>query len=81
MKLIIAIIKPFKLNEVRQALTGLGVSGILRAMVSPIGLAVTGAVAVIGGETTRPVMSREHREPAPGYGLMPSLASAVSTSA
>jgi len=28
MKLIIAIIKPFKLDEVRQALTGLGVSGM-----------------------------------------------------
>lgn len=28
MKLIIAIIKPFKLDEVRQALTGLGVTGM-----------------------------------------------------
>ncbi len=28
MKLIIAIIKPFKLDEVRQALTGLGISGM-----------------------------------------------------
>lgn len=28
MKLIIAIIKPFRLDEVRQALTGLGVSGM-----------------------------------------------------
>jgi nitrogen regulatory protein P-II 2 len=28
MKLIIAIIKPFKLDEVRQALSGLGVSGM-----------------------------------------------------
>src|SRR5262249_11518053 len=28
MKLIIAIIKPFKLDEVRQALTGLGVNGM-----------------------------------------------------
>ncbi len=28
MKLIIAIIKPFKLDEVRKALTGLGVSGM-----------------------------------------------------
>jgi len=28
MKLIIAIIKPFKLDEVRQSLTGLGVSGM-----------------------------------------------------
>ena len=28
MKLIIAIIKPFKLDEVRRALTGLGVSGM-----------------------------------------------------
>jgi len=28
MKLIIAIIKPFKLDEARQALTGLGVSGM-----------------------------------------------------
>jgi nitrogen regulatory protein P-II 2 len=28
LKLIIAIIKPFKLDEVRQALTGLGVSGM-----------------------------------------------------
>jgi nitrogen regulatory protein P-II 2 len=28
MKLIIAIIKPFKLDEVRQTLTGLGVSGM-----------------------------------------------------
>jgi nitrogen regulatory protein P-II 2 len=28
MKLIIAIIKPFKLNDVREALTGLGISGM-----------------------------------------------------
>ena len=28
MKLVIAIIKPFKLDEVREALTGLGVSGM-----------------------------------------------------
>jgi nitrogen regulatory protein P-II 2 len=28
MKLIVAIIKPFKLDEVRQALTGIGVSGM-----------------------------------------------------
>ncbi len=28
MKLIIAIIKPFKLDEVRQALTGLGINGM-----------------------------------------------------
>jgi nitrogen regulatory protein P-II 2 len=28
MKLIIAIIKPFKLDEVRQALTGIGISGM-----------------------------------------------------
>jgi nitrogen regulatory protein P-II 2 len=28
MKLIIAIIKPFKLNDVRDALTGLGISGM-----------------------------------------------------
>ncbi|WP_264211343.1 P-II family nitrogen regulator [Leisingera thetidis] len=29
MKMIIAAIKPFKLDEVRQALTGLGVSGLM----------------------------------------------------
>ena len=28
MKLVVAIIKPFKLDEVRQALTGIGVSGM-----------------------------------------------------
>ena len=28
MKLVVAIIKPFKLDEVRQALTGLGVHGM-----------------------------------------------------
>jgi nitrogen regulatory protein P-II 2 len=28
MKLVVAIIKPFKLDEVRQALTGIGVSGL-----------------------------------------------------
>src|SRR5215472_12278057 len=37
MKLIIAVIKPFKLDEVRKALTGLGVSGMTVAEVKGYG--------------------------------------------
>ncbi|EBA14843.1 nitrogen regulatory protein P-II (GlnB, GlnK) [Roseobacter sp. SK209-2-6] len=37
MKLIIAAIKPFKLEEVRQALTGLGVSGLMVTEVKGFG--------------------------------------------
>ncbi|MEM6357016.1 MAG: P-II family nitrogen regulator, partial [Pseudomonadota bacterium] len=29
MKLVIAVIKPFKLEEVREALTGIGVQGLM----------------------------------------------------
>ena len=37
MRLIIAIIKPFKLDEVREALTGLGVSGLTVSEVKGFG--------------------------------------------
>ncbi len=37
MKLIIAVIKPFKLDEVRQALTGVGVQGLMVSEVKGYG--------------------------------------------
>ena len=37
MKLIIAVIKPFKLEEVREALTGIGVQGLMVAEVKGYG--------------------------------------------
>ena len=42
MKLVVAIIKPFKLDEVRQALTGIGVHG----------MTVTGSRAMAGRRAT-----------------------------
>ncbi len=35
MKLVIAIIKPFKLDEVREALTEIGVAGMTDSMTAP----------------------------------------------
>ena len=58
MKLIIAIIKPFKLDEVRKALTGLGVSGMTVTEVKGYGLQKGHAEIYCGAEYTVNVLPK-----------------------
>ncbi|GAA0734637.1 P-II family nitrogen regulator [Sphingomonas japonica] len=81
MKLVIAIIKPFKLDEVREALTEIGVAGMTVTEVKGFGRQKGQTEIYRGAEYSTNMVPKIKLEIACGTDLAPRVVEAIQTSA